>query len=146
MWLSQRFFFSHDLVTCEEEILQLKHNYFTQQNNAWWSAHQRRNEYSCLVGYLYRHDMFNKISFVWQHHYQELNSAFSLFTWDRPLHEMRYFTLPPTTKCGLQINWLFFLESLRSACATWNRFKGGFLVRGNTWLGQKANVYVYDVC
>lgn len=25
LWLSQRFFFSHDLVTCEEEILQLKH-------------------------------------------------------------------------------------------------------------------------
>lgn len=120
--------------------------FYAQQNNVWWSALQRRNEYSCYQ--LYRHDMFNKISFVWQHHDQGLNGCDRLllflfvvvacllfpkkvlhsalidlrmlwrllmlhfyrnltsapfpcmFTWDRPLHEMRYFTLHSTTKCG----------------------------------------------
>lgn len=101
-----------------------------------------------VIYWLYRHDMFNKISFVWQHHDQGLNGCDRLllflfvvvacllfpkkvlhsalidlrmlwrllmlhfyrnltsapfpcmFTWDRPLHEMRYFTLHSTTKCG----------------------------------------------
>lgn len=106
LWLSQRFFFSHDLVTCEEEILQLKHNYFTQQNNAWWSAHQRRNEYSCLVGYLYRHDMFNKISFVWQHHDQKLNGCDCLMLF---LFVVVVCLLFPQLSVTFSINWLAYV-------------------------------------
>lgn len=44
------------------------------------------------------------------------------------------------------IDRLFIFLWIITICATLNRFKGGFLVRGNAWLGQKANVYVDDVC
>lgn len=56
------------------------------------------------MGYLYRHDMFNKISFVRQHHDQELNGCDCLM-----LFLFVVCLLFPQLSVIFSINWLAYV-------------------------------------